>query len=45
MDSQPVLFAICLAEGWEIPTNINIGASRAPHSNFIAVAEQSRGVD
>ncbi|MFN4146531.1 MAG: molybdopterin cofactor-binding domain-containing protein [Runella sp.] len=30
-----------LAEGWEIPSNITIGAFRAPRSNFNAVAEQS----
>ncbi len=30
-----------LAEGWDIPTNITIGAFRAPRSNFIASAEQS----
>ncbi|SRR5579871_836205 len=30
-----------LAEGWEIPTNITIGAFRAPRSNFNAAAEQS----
>ena len=30
-----------LAEGWEIPSNITIGAYRAPRSNFIASAEQS----
>ncbi len=30
-----------LAEGWEIPSNITIGAFRAPRSNFIAGAEQS----
>lgn len=30
-----------LAEGWEIPSNITIGAFRAPRSNFIAAAEQS----
>lgn len=30
-----------LAEGWEIPSNITIGAFRAPRSNFIASAEQS----
>ncbi|MBX9780929.1 MAG: molybdopterin-dependent oxidoreductase [Chitinophagaceae bacterium] len=30
-----------LAEGWEIPTNITIGAYRAPRSNFNAAAEQS----
>ena len=29
------------AEGWEIPSNITIGAFRAPGSNFIAAAEQS----
>lgn len=29
-----------LAEGWEIPSNITIGAFRAPGSNFIACAEQ-----
>ncbi len=27
-----------LAEGWEIPSNITIGAFRAPRSNFIAGA-------
>ena len=30
-----------LAEGWEIPSNINVAAFRAPGSNFIAAAEQS----
>lgn len=30
-----------LAEGWEIPTNLTIGAFRAPRSNFNAAAEQS----
>lgn len=30
-----------LAEGWEMPSNITIGAFRAPRSNFIACAEQS----
>jgi isoquinoline 1-oxidoreductase beta subunit len=30
-----------LAEGWQIPTNITIGAFRAPKSNFNAAAEQS----
>jgi isoquinoline 1-oxidoreductase subunit beta len=30
-----------LAEGWEIPTNVTIGAYRAPRSNFNASAEQS----
>lgn len=30
-----------LAEGWELPSNITIGAFRAPRSNFIASAEQS----
>lgn len=30
-----------LAEGWEIPSNITIGAFRAPGSNFNASAEQS----
>lgn len=30
-----------IAEGWEIPSNITIGAFRAPGSNFIASAEQS----
>lgn len=30
-----------MAEGWEIPSNITIGAFRAPGSNFIASAEQS----
>lgn len=30
-----------LAEGWSIPSNITIGAFRAPRSNFIAGAEQS----
>lgn len=30
-----------LAEQWEIPTNISVGAFRAPASNFIAGAEQS----
>lgn len=30
-----------LAEGWELPSNITIGAFRAPRSNFIAAAEQS----
>lgn len=30
-----------LAEGWFIPSNITIGAFRAPRSNFNAAAEQS----
>lgn len=30
-----------MAEGWDIPSNITIGAFRAPGSNFIASAEQS----
>lgn len=30
-----------LAEGWQLPTNITIGAWRAPRSNFNAAAEQS----
>jgi isoquinoline 1-oxidoreductase beta subunit len=30
-----------LAEEWTIPTNISVGAFRAPASNFIAGAEQS----
>jgi isoquinoline 1-oxidoreductase subunit beta len=30
-----------LAETWDIPSNITIGAFRAPRSNFIAGAEQS----
>jgi isoquinoline 1-oxidoreductase beta subunit len=30
-----------VAEGWDIPSNITIGAYRAPRSNFIASAEQS----
>jgi isoquinoline 1-oxidoreductase subunit beta len=30
-----------IAESWEIPTNITIGAFRAPRSNFNAAAEQS----
>lgn len=30
-----------LAEGWAIPSNITIGAFRAPRSNFNAAAEQS----
>jgi isoquinoline 1-oxidoreductase subunit beta len=30
-----------LAESWEIPSNITIGAYRAPRSNFNAAAEQS----
>ena len=30
-----------LAEGWQIPSNITIGAFRAPGSNFNAAAEQS----
>lgn len=30
-----------LVEGWEIPSNITIGAFRAPRSNFNAAAEQS----
>ncbi|MBO6575175.1 MAG: xanthine dehydrogenase family protein molybdopterin-binding subunit [Rhodothermales bacterium] len=30
-----------LAESWAIPSNITIGAFRAPRSNFIAGAEQS----
>src|SRR5688500_8538112 len=29
------------AEGWQIPSNITIGAFRAPRSNFNAAAEQS----
>ncbi|MEN9599555.1 MAG: hypothetical protein RL596_1874 [Bacteroidota bacterium] len=29
-----------LAEGWQIPSNITIGAYRAPRSNFNAAAEQ-----
>ena len=29
------------AEGWEIPSNITIGAFRAPRSNFNGAAEQS----
>ena len=30
-----------LAEAWEIPSNVTIGAFRAPRSNFNAAAEQS----
>lgn len=30
-----------IAEGWDIPSNITVGAFRAPGSNFIASAEQS----
>jgi isoquinoline 1-oxidoreductase subunit beta len=30
-----------LAEGWSIPSNVTIGAFRAPRSNFNAAAEQS----
>ncbi len=30
-----------IAEGWDISSNITIGAFRAPGSNFIAAAEQS----
>jgi isoquinoline 1-oxidoreductase beta subunit len=30
-----------LAEGWQIASNITVGAFRAPGSNFIAAAEQS----
>jgi len=30
-----------LAEGWQLPSNITIGAFRAPRSNFAAAAEQS----
>jgi isoquinoline 1-oxidoreductase beta subunit len=30
-----------LAEGWEIPSNLTVGAFRAPRSNFNAAAEQS----
>ncbi|WP_288369453.1 molybdopterin cofactor-binding domain-containing protein [uncultured Algoriphagus sp.] len=30
-----------MAEAWDIPSNITIGAFRAPRSNFIAAAEQS----
>lgn len=30
-----------LAEAWELPSNITIGAFRAPRSNFNAAAEQS----
>ena len=30
-----------LAESWEIPSNVTIGAFRAPRSNFNAAAEQS----
>ncbi|MEO5999018.1 MAG: molybdopterin cofactor-binding domain-containing protein [Chitinophagaceae bacterium] len=30
-----------LAEGWQLPSNITIGAFRAPGSNFAACAEQS----
>jgi isoquinoline 1-oxidoreductase beta subunit len=30
-----------LAETWTLPTNLTIGAFRAPRSNFIAAAEQS----
>jgi len=30
-----------LAEGWQILSNITIGAFRAPRSNFMAAAEQT----
>ena len=30
-----------LAEGWELPSNVTVGAFRAPRSNFNAAAEQS----
>jgi isoquinoline 1-oxidoreductase beta subunit len=30
-----------IAEGWQIPSNVTIGAFRAPRSNFNASAEQS----
>ena len=30
-----------LADGWEIPSNLTVGAFRAPRSNFNAAAEQS----
>ncbi|MDG3582007.1 xanthine dehydrogenase family protein molybdopterin-binding subunit [Galbibacter pacificus] len=30
-----------LAESWDVPSNISVGAFRAPRSNFIAGAEQS----
>lgn len=30
-----------LAESWDIPSNITVGAFRAPRSNFMATAEQS----
>lgn len=35
------VFENYIAEGWDIPSNITIGAFRAPGSNFIASAEQS----
>jgi isoquinoline 1-oxidoreductase beta subunit len=35
------VFENYIAEGWEIPSNITIGAFRAPGSNFIASAEQT----
>jgi len=35
------VFENYVAEEWEIPSNITIGAFRAPGSNFIASAEQS----
>lgn len=35
------VFENYLAEGWDIPSNITIGAFRAPGSNFIASAEQT----
>ncbi len=35
------VFENYLAEGWETPSNITVGAFRAPGSNFIASAEQS----
>lgn len=35
------VFANYLAESWELPSNITIGAYRAPRSNFNASAEQS----
>jgi len=35
------VFENYIAEGWDIPSNITIGAFRAPGSNFIASAEQT----
>ena len=43
LDANKNLIAVdhYLAEGWEIPSNVTIGAFRAPRSNFNAAAEQS----